>query len=139
MRGKGQPRLENKRDDTSPVEQSAHHCDLHNHIVEMDVIHNEWESVHQCKEEEGISGPSVEHLDLLVRYSCAECDPISFARSSTAKCQFIVAGFLRKHTKQMACKLMPSSRTWFPVVVTHQNLHLTSSKAVESAPYLYHS
>ena len=34
--------------------------------MEPDVVDDEWKGVHERKEEEGIRGPSVEHLELLM-------------------------------------------------------------------------
>lgn len=68
MRGEGQPCLENERDYPGPVEQSTHHSHLHDHVVEANMVNDEWKGMHQREEEESISSPSMEDLDLLVRY-----------------------------------------------------------------------
>jgi hypothetical protein len=85
VRSKGKPRLEHKRNDTSPVKYQAHR-DLHLHIMEPDVIDDEWEGVHKRKKEEGIGGPSVEHLEPLMRNSSEERDPIRLGCSCAVKC-----------------------------------------------------
>jgi hypothetical protein len=46
MRCKSKPRLKYKRDDTSPVEQQTH-FEMHDHVMEMDVIDNERKGMHQ--------------------------------------------------------------------------------------------
>lgn len=48
--------------------------------MEPDVVDDEWEGVHERKEEEGISGPSVEHLELLMGNSCEKRDPVRLSR-----------------------------------------------------------
>lgn len=52
--------------------------------MEAYMIDDKRESMHECKEEEGIRDPSVEHLELLVRNSYEERDPVRLRRRRTA-------------------------------------------------------
>lgn len=83
---KGKPGLENQRNDASPVKYSAAHRHLHDHIMEPDVVDDEWKGMHERKEEEGIGGPSVEHLEPLMRNSREERDPVRLGRGSAIEC-----------------------------------------------------
>lgn len=62
---KGQPRLEDQRNDTGPVEEKGR-GEMFLHVVPVDVIYNERERVHERKDEERIGNPSVEDLESLV-------------------------------------------------------------------------
>jgi len=39
------------------------------HVVPMNMVDNEGECVHECKDEEGVGNPSVEDLESLMRDS----------------------------------------------------------------------
>ena len=84
---KGKPSLENQRNNASPVKYSAVHRHFHDHIMEPDVKDDEWESVHERKEEEGIGDPSVEQLQLLMRNSREERNPVRLTRGRAVECQ----------------------------------------------------
>jgi hypothetical protein len=49
--------------------------------MKADVKDDEREGVHERKEEERVGGPSVKHLDLLMRDSRGKRNPICLARS----------------------------------------------------------
>lgn len=54
--------------------------------MKPDVIDDKWEGVHERKEEEGIGGPSVEHLELLMGNSREERDPVCLSRGRAVEC-----------------------------------------------------
>ena len=54
------------------------------HVMPPNMINNEWECVHERKDEECIGNPSVEDLKSLVGDSCEQCNPIRLSRSCTA-------------------------------------------------------
>jgi len=83
MRKKGKPSLEYKRNDSGPVEKQIVGKMLL-HIIPVDVVYDERESMQQRKQEEGICNPPVEHLESFVGYACEQGDPICLARRSTA-------------------------------------------------------
>lgn len=85
MRREREPSLEEKCNDTCPIEQRAHHCNFHHHIMEANVINDEWKGVHQCKQKERIRSPSMYYLQFLVGHSGKECDPIRLTCCRTAK------------------------------------------------------
>jgi hypothetical protein len=84
VRGKGEPSLEKKGNDAGPVEQGAHHCHLHDHVVPPDMVYDEGEGVHERKKEKGVCCPSVEDLNLLMRGSRDESDPVRLASGGAA-------------------------------------------------------
>ena len=65
-RRKGKPGLRNEGNDSSPVKENITFRNLFHHVMKPDVVHNEWERVHERKEEKGIGDPSVENLQFLV-------------------------------------------------------------------------
>ena len=82
MRKKGKPSLKYKRNDSRPGEKQVVGKVLL-HIIPVDVVYDERESVQQRKQEEGICNPPVEHLESFVRYSCEQGDPVCLARRGT--------------------------------------------------------
>lgn len=137
MRSKSKPSLKNKCHNPSPVKQSTHHSNFHNHIMKPDMIDNEGKSMHKCQEEKGIGRPAMEDLKPLVRNSCEKCDPIRLACSCAIECQLFEVRWRRENrTRQMACMLKPSIQILSLKVVSHRNPRLTSSMAVESNPCL---
>jgi hypothetical protein len=79
----GQPSLKYQRNDACPVENCGALGDLFDHVVVPDVKDDEWERMHQCEDEEAVSRPSVEDLQLLVGHPRHKRDPICFACSGT--------------------------------------------------------
>lgn len=86
MRCESKPRLKYERDNTGPIEQQTH-LEVHDHVMEMDVIDNERKGMHQGKQEERICGPSMEHLDSFVRNTGRKRDPVRLARCRAIRCQ----------------------------------------------------
>ena len=77
--------MEDEGHNAGPVkEQAAREMRLH--VVPMDVVDDERECVDKSKDKEGIRGPSMEHLQLFVRDSCKEADPIGLACGRTGRC-----------------------------------------------------
>lgn len=87
MRCKCKPGLKNERDNASPVDEGVHHGHLHDHVMESNMIHDEGKSVHERENKERVCSPAVKNLDLLMRDSCRERDPIRLACCCAAKSQ----------------------------------------------------
>ena len=131
VRRKREPGLENERDDTSPVEQCVHHGDLHDHIVPSNVVHDERKSVHEGEHKEGVCGPSMEDLYLLMRDSGDEGDPVCLACGRAVMCQYLNRVWaLGKRTRRTAYMPAPASPTECPVAVSRRSLHSASSTVV---------
>lgn len=84
MGRKGKPSLQNDGYDAGPVKYQAH-FKLHDHIVKPDVKDNKGKRMHKREEEKGVGYPSVEHLELLVRDTREECDPVRLSRCRAAE------------------------------------------------------
>lgn len=68
MRHESKPRLADKRDNSSPVEQQIS-GEMALNVVPVDVVYDEWECVYQREKEEGVCDPSMEDLKPLIRNS----------------------------------------------------------------------
>jgi hypothetical protein len=86
MRHKCEPCLEYDGDYSSPVEQQARRKVIF-HVMPVDVIHNEWECMQKSQDKEGISNPSMKHLELFVRHSGHQGNPIGLGCSCAIYCQ----------------------------------------------------
>lgn len=78
MRSKGEPCLKDQRNDAGPVKYEIGRK-MVLHVMELDMIYDEWECVHESKDKKSIGNPSVEDLESLVRDSRQQCDPIRLA------------------------------------------------------------
>lgn len=81
--------------------------------MEPDVIDDEWEGVHERKDEEGIGYPSVEYLELLMRDAREERDPVRLRRGRTIRSVSVIEGMtgvLERHVqyKRHTCQSHPS-------------------------------
>lgn len=78
MRKKREPSLEYKRNNTCPVEEEVI-CEMLLHVIPMDVVYDERESMQQRKQKEGIGDPSMEYLESFVRYASEQRNPVCLA------------------------------------------------------------
>lgn len=84
MRRKSKPSLQNDGYDAGPVKYQAH-LKLHDHIVKSYVKDDKGKRMHKCEEEKSVRYPSMEYLELLVRDTREECDPVRLGRCRAAK------------------------------------------------------